>query len=77
MTKKTFDFDGIRTPGLHTVTRSLKILPIGCPEMSVTYYQSTLRNILEERREPDIIRQENCVGEINYCQMIFAKERMS
>jgi hypothetical protein len=29
---------------------TLKDGPIGCPETSVTYYQTTLRNIPEERR---------------------------
>ena len=34
----------------------LKIRPIGCPETSVTIYQSTLRNIPEERRTLYVLR---------------------
>jgi hypothetical protein len=30
--------------------RPLKMWPIGCPETSVTNYQSALRNIPEERK---------------------------
>jgi len=46
---------------------------------SLTYYQSksTLCNILEGPRKPEIIRQEKCFGEINHCQTILAKEKMS
>jgi len=39
-----------RLQGSSSSARPLKIGPISCPETSVNNYQSTLRNISEERR---------------------------
>ena len=54
-----------------------QIRPIGCPETSVTKYQSTLRGIPAERRSHPDTSFYQLVGEMKIHSGIFAARNMS